>query len=263
MKKILLLLSLALFVMVSTMAVDSYTTAIVDSEAKVTITNPNSPIIVRAIEGLEIRQGESKHALTITNNMNVTVEITGLEIDHNDLSFSFISSSIPSKESLSVDLKVDDYCRAGHLSSVPVIFTADFLDGSKNIVGNARIATTINLEVLEGELDLEITEEKLVALWNDDSAPDDTKYYYRYRKTEEHSWGDWIEIKSDTKFYKSIPGQYEFKACLGDKVVSQVQFIEIEKPSKEDKKKEEYEKYLEEHFNYQVEGLPESEDDNN
>lgn len=263
MKKIMLLLTLTLLVMVSTMAVESYTTTTVDSEARVTITNPNSPILIRAIEGLEIRQGESKHALTITNNMNVKIIITELEIEHNNLSLLLPFNTLPPRDSLSVYLKVDDHCRTGYLPNIPVIFTADFLDGSMNIVGNARIAATIDLEVLEGELELEITEEKLKALWNDESAPVGTKYFYQYRKKENHSWGDWIQIEPDTKFYKSMPGQYQFKALLGDQAVSPVKFIEIEEPSKKDKIKEEYEKHLKEHFNYQVEGLPESEGDEN
>ncbi len=253
MKKITLLLTLALLVMVSTMAAESYTSAIVNNEAVINITNPNSPILLRVIDGIEIRQGESKTVLNVTNNMNVSIKDIFLEIGHSDLSFIMGANSIPPGSSAQVELKVDDHCAIGLQSNLPITLSATFTGGQ------AHIKTSFNLVVIEGELDLEITEATLKALWNGDTAPEDTEYYYCYRETEKDSWGAWVQIKPDEDFYKHIPGEYQFEARLGKEAVSPVKSIVITIPTKEEERKAQQEALLEKYFKHEVEGLPDSE----
>lgn len=256
MKKLTLLLTLALFVMVSTMAADSYTSAVVNNEAIINITNPNSPILLRVVDGIEIRQGESKPVLNVTNNMNVNIEDIILEIGHSDLSFIMGANSIPPGGSAQVELKVDDHCAIGLLSNLPITLSTTFTGGQ------AHIKTTFNLVIKEGELALEVTDETLQALWNGDIAPADTEYYRRYRKTEGDSWGAWVQIEPDIKNYKHTPGEYQFEARLGNGVVSPVRSIVVTKPSKEEEEKARQKAKLDECFKHEVEGLPDSDNSN-
>lgn len=255
MKKAILLLTLVLLIMATTVAVESYTSAEVNNEAKLNLANPNCPIMLKAEENLKIRQGESKAAITITNNMNVAINYR-VEIEHSKLSLLPTAGTIlPDHPPVSIEVAVDNNCNPQIFSKIPVILNANFTGG------DAQIQATLDLEVQEGKLELIVTEDSIMAFWNNIDAPDDTKYFYRYRKSESHNWPDcWTPISSDTDI-KQIKadhgaGEYDFKVQLGNNETRLSSPIKI--LASEETEKAEQEGLTDESFKHEVKGFSDS-----
>jgi len=259
MKKVILLLALASLIMLTTVAVDSYSSAEVNSETKLNIANPNSPIMLITEEDLIIRQGESKTAITIINNMKVAVNYT-VEIEHMELTLLPAAGTIlPDHPPVSIEVAVDNNCDPQILSNVPVILYADFSGG------DARIQATLDLEVQQGKLELVVTEDSIIAFWNNNDAPDDTKYFYRYRESETHGWPEyWTPISHDSSVEKIKavhgPGEYDFKVQLGNNKAQLSSPIKV--LSSEETEKTEQEALTDKYFKHEVKGLPNSDTNN-
>lgn len=73
MKKIILLLTLLLSATVGIYFVNTYTSAMVESPVSLSINNPHGMISLIPVEGLAVEQGKSTAALTVTNNMEVSL----------------------------------------------------------------------------------------------------------------------------------------------------------------------------------------------
>jgi len=255
MKKVILLLALFLLVMLSTIAVDSYSSAEVNNETMLNIAGSNCPITLTTEEDLKIRQGESKAAITITSNMHVPLNYA-VEIDHFALELLPAAGTIiPDSFPVIIEVAVDTYCDPQILFNIPVILIADFAGG------NARITAAIDLEVLEGELELYVIEDSLVAFWNDNEAPADAEYFYRYREPETHNWPDhWTPINPDDSIEQITsahgPGEYDFKVQLGN-TRAQLPSPIIILPDEEADETEQ-EELNNEYFKHEVKGLPDA-----
>ncbi len=209
MKKTILLFTMTLLILMSTLSVQSYTSAVVDSQATVRITNPDSLIFLSTFTNINIVQGEEAPAFTIKNNMNYTLNYR-LESPHQDMSFEPAEGAIISGKTETINLVVADDCNPGSYQ-IPLVLNAAFHGGS------AEIKTTLDLLIEEGVLELEITDEKMQAYWNDNAVREGAEYFYRHRKDDESRWSEWIRITDpETKFYKHMDGEYEFKVKMND-----------------------------------------------
>ncbi len=139
-KKIMFLAVIFVLAVVSVYYANAYTSAMVENPVSLSVTNPHGMLSLIPEEDLNIKQGESQKALTVTNNMGVYISFR-LEHSHQALSLENGSGILSPGESRAIMLTVSNLCSIGSIS-LEIELCADF-DG-----GRAQVRTTVPLQVL-------------------------------------------------------------------------------------------------------------------
>ena len=163
-------------------------------------------------------QGDSELALSVKNNTKDTISFS-LGHEHAYLTLQPQGDRLAPGATREIYVHVNPLCPAGDIN-LPVYLRAE--------VGGERIGmeTSLILNVIPGELDLELSDNRLVVLWNGEQAPRGVFVYYRLPGAR--NWQLWGETPRIDPPANLSPGTYrfEFKAELGD-VVSTVETFEI------------------------------------
>ncbi len=143
MKRIVLLVLLFTLAVVGLYYANAYTGAIVENPVSLNIANPHGMLSLVPVKNLEIEQGSSKKALTLTNNMGVYINYK-LECSHEGISLGedAVDVLLAPGDSDDIWLEVSGDCTPGPIS-LELILSARF-DG-----GRAEIKKTLPLTVLE------------------------------------------------------------------------------------------------------------------
>ncbi len=234
MKKAMLLLTLALLMLMSSVAVQNYSSAEVDSQVSVTVSNPHALISLQPNNGVSVTQGciSEDYLLDIANHLNVDLRYELSYILENpdlDMSLSSEKNSISPGESNPIFLQAGDLCPAVDSTSIEVAVYADF-NGGRAVLETTL--TGIKVEAGELELDKEALEKDglLIATWNQGKQiniegekcgdlPEEARFEYRHCPPGEVFADDeegWFEIAAGKELVLKEPGEYQFRVRLGE-----------------------------------------------
>ena len=181
------------------------------------------PVILEPAPYFPVVQGDSELALTVKNNSKNPISFS-LGHEHAFLTFQPQGDRLAPGATREIFVYVDPLCPVGEIN-LPVYLRAE-VDGER--IG---MDTSVLMNVIQGKLALELSDNRLVVLWNGEQAPRGVFVYYRLPGARD--WQLWGETPRIDPPAQLSPGTYrfEFKAELGD-VVSAVETFEItvEKP---------------------------------
>jgi len=176
------------------------------------------PVILEPAPYFSVVQGDSELALTVKNNTKNPISFS-IGHEHAYLTFQPQGDRLAPGATREIYVHVDPLCPVGEIN-LPVYLRAE--------VGGERIGmeTSVLMNVIQGELDLELSDNRLVVLWNGEQAP--RGVFVNYRLPGARDWQLWGETPRIDPPALLSPGTYsfEFKAELGD-VVSAVETFEI------------------------------------
>jgi hypothetical protein len=210
-----LLLSLVL-----THSAVSFSSTAIGSGVDLTVTGPSHGLVsfVSPSSGShEIRQGQSKEVLVVTNNLGQN--IYGLRTSVLRCSPENVRARLflghPETDFLGpgeftfISLSAADDCPVGDVD-LTVGLEAEF-DG-----GKARVLADLSVHVEKGELTLLLGADGFTTSWNGGESPEGTVILYRYKPLDggESDWTGWQEA-GGASLGETLPGYYEYKAVFG------------------------------------------------
>jgi len=184
-------------------------------------TFPEDMVTIEQADRVSIVQGKSDRAFEVINRMSIPVVFT-LGYAHPHLTPEPISSTLAPGAARDIILYVDDLCPVGDINTL-VYLTAETEDE------NLGMKTyNIMLNVIPGELVLDMQDGFITATWNGEPAPEGVMLFYRDTEDEEERWRDLGLVPYTLPPDNIRPGYYlfEFIATYGE-IESEIVLFEV------------------------------------
>ena len=184
-------------------------------------TFPEDMVTIEQADRVSIVQGKSDRAFEVINRMSIPVVFT-LGYAHPHLTPEPISSTLAPGAARDIILYVDDLCPVGDINTL-VYLTAETEDE------NLGMKTyNILLDVIPGELVLDMQDGYITATWNDEPAPEGVMLFYKDTEDEEERWRDLGQVPYTLPPDNIRPGNYlfEFIATYGE-IESEIVLFEV------------------------------------
>ena len=178
-------------------------------------------VAIEQADRISIVQGKSEQAFKVINKANVPV-FFNLGYAHGHLFLEPLSGTLAPGAARDITVSVDD------LSPLGDINTMVYLKAEAEGESLGMETYHLLLNIIPGDLKLEMQDGYMTATWNDEPAPEGVMLYYRDTEDEEERWRELGEIPYTLPPANIRPGNYllEFIATYGE-IESEIVIVEV------------------------------------
>jgi len=184
-------------------------------------TIPEDMVAIEQADRISIVQGKSEQVFKVINKTNMPV-FFNLGYAHGHLSLEPLTGILAPGAVRDITVSVDDLSPLGDINTM--VYLKAEAEGESLGMGTYHLL----LNIIPGDLKLEMQDDYITATWNDEPAPEGVMLFYRDTEDEQERWRELGEIPYTWPPDNIRPGNYlfEFIAIYGE-IESEIVIFEV------------------------------------